>query len=55
MEVTDEGFGLMTSLLVQAANTHCGGRIISALEGGYNLAALGRSVVKHLDALRENC
>ena len=55
MEVTDEGFGSMTSLLVQAANTHCGGRIISALEGGYNLAALGRSVVKHLDALRENC
>jgi acetoin utilization deacetylase AcuC-like enzyme len=52
MEVTDEGFASMTSLLVQSANIHCSGRIISALEGGYNLAALGRNIVQHLQALR---
>ena len=53
MELTEEGFETMTRMLVDAANVHCGGRIISALEGGYNLGALGRSVVRHLQALRD--
>jgi acetoin utilization deacetylase AcuC-like enzyme len=29
------------------------GRIVSCLEGGYNLSALGRSVVAHIKALAE--
>ena len=36
---------------VDAANQHCGGKIVSVLEGGYNLRALGRSVVRHLVAI----
>jgi acetoin utilization deacetylase AcuC-like enzyme len=53
MEVTDEGFETMTRTLVEIAEAHCGGKIISALEGGYSLGALGRSVVRHLKALRD--
>jgi acetoin utilization deacetylase AcuC-like enzyme len=53
VDLTDDAFGKFTSMLVAAANAHCGGRIVSALEGGYNLAALGRSVVRHLQVLRD--
>jgi acetoin utilization deacetylase AcuC-like enzyme len=53
MEVSEMGFEAMTRMLVAAADVHCRGRIISALEGGYHLRALGRSVVRHLLALRE--
>jgi acetoin utilization deacetylase AcuC-like enzyme len=53
MEVSDDGFAKMTRMLVEVANAHCGGRVISALEGGYHLGALGRSVVRHLEELRK--
>ena len=53
MELSEEGFGRITGLLAGAADAHCGGRIVSALEGGYNLRALGRSVVRHLVALSD--
>ncbi len=36
------------------ADRHAEGRIVSTLEGGYALGALGRSVVAHLDALLGN-
>jgi acetoin utilization deacetylase AcuC-like enzyme len=51
INLSEECFQQMTSLLTQSAQTHCGGRVISALEGGYNLRALGRSVVRHLRGL----
>ena len=41
----------MTRLLVDVADAHCAGRVVSVLEGGYNLQALGRSVVRHLIGL----
>lgn len=37
--------------LVKLANKHADGRIVSMLEGGYSLGALGRSVHAHLDGL----
>lgn len=52
LEVSEAGFEAITRMLVEAADVHCGGRIISSLEGGYNLRALGRSVVRHLVSLR---
>ncbi|MEO6436280.1 MAG: histone deacetylase [Tepidisphaeraceae bacterium] len=52
IELSEGCFGEMTKLLVNAADRHCGGKVVSALEGGYNLRALGRSVVRHLVALR---
>jgi acetoin utilization deacetylase AcuC-like enzyme len=51
VELSEEAFERMTRMLVQSANAHCQGRIVSALEGGYNLRALGRSVVRHLIGL----
>lgn len=51
IDLTEEAFEEMTRRLVQAANSHCNGKIVSALEGGYDLRALGRSVVRHLTAL----
>lgn len=51
MEVSDEGFELITRRLADLADRHCDGRVVSVLEGGYNLSALGRSVVRHLMGL----
>ena len=51
IELSEDGFEQMTDRLVAAANRHCGGKIVSVLEGGYNLRALGRSVVRHLVGL----
>lgn len=41
----------MTERLVQLAQRHSGGRIVSCLEGGYALGALARSVAAHLRVL----
>ena len=38
---------------MEVAAVHCQGRIVSCLEGGYNLSALGRSVVAHLKVLAD--
>jgi acetoin utilization deacetylase AcuC-like enzyme len=46
-----EDFFQFTRLLCSVAETHCQGRIVSLLEGGYNLAELPRSVEQHLRAL----
>jgi acetoin utilization deacetylase AcuC-like enzyme len=51
MRVTEEGFSGMTRQLVEFANARCDGRLVSVLEGGYNLLALGRSTVAHLRAM----
>lgn len=51
--LTEEDYAWLTSELVAAANYCAGGRIVSALEGGYNLAALGRSAAAHVRALME--
>jgi acetoin utilization deacetylase AcuC-like enzyme len=51
IHLSEEGFATITARLVDVANRHCGGRVVSVLEGGYNLRALGRSVVRHLEAM----
>ncbi|GGC05969.1 histone deacetylase [Marinobacterium zhoushanense] len=50
LRLEDEDFGWLGKLLVDAAQRYCGGRLVSVLEGGYNLAALGRSVDLYLRA-----
>ncbi|WP_193432792.1 histone deacetylase family protein [Microbulbifer mangrovi] len=47
----EEDYQWVTERLREFADTHCDGRIVSALEGGYALSALGRSVVAHLKGL----
>jgi acetoin utilization deacetylase AcuC-like enzyme len=36
---------------MEVARRHCQGRIISSLEGGYDLSALARSVTAHVKVL----
>jgi acetoin utilization deacetylase AcuC-like enzyme len=48
IDLSEYGFAQITRRLVDVAEMHCGGRMVSILEGGYNLRALGRSVVRHL-------
>ena len=43
----------MTHKIKQVADKHSQGRIVSSLEGGYNLSALGRSVEAHVRALAD--
>ena len=45
-------FAWITRELVEIANRHARGRIVSSLEGGYDLDALASSAVAHVDALR---
>ena len=42
----------LTRTLVARAERWCGGRVVSALEGGYEPARVGAAVVAHLEALR---
>ena len=51
MGLVEADYAWITEKLVDVADRHAGGRIVSTLEGGYNLSALGRSVVAHIRAL----
>jgi acetoin utilization deacetylase AcuC-like enzyme len=46
-----EDFAELTRLVLQVADTHCQGRLVSCLEGGYDLDALAESVQAHLEEL----
>ena len=41
----------MTQQILQVAQKYASGRIVSCLEGGYNLNALSKSVIAHLSVL----
>ncbi len=45
-------FFKITKMIVEIANIHSKGRIISFLEGGYDLIALSESIIEHLKALK---
>ncbi|ACA90193.1 MULTISPECIES: histone deacetylase family protein [Burkholderia cepacia complex] len=49
--LVEADFEWLTAQIVDVARRHAQGRIVSCLEGGYNLSALGRSVVAHLRVL----
>lgn len=52
MQLEDADFAWAGSVLRQRASQHCEGKLVSTLEGGYDLAALARSVPAFLEALR---
>jgi len=53
MALVEADYAWMTRELKQVAARHSQGRMVSMLEGGYNLSALGRSAVAHVRALSE--
>jgi acetoin utilization deacetylase AcuC-like enzyme len=50
---TEEDFAWVTRGLCDLADTLCGGRVVSTLEGGYDLPALAASVAAHVAELME--
>ena len=54
LNLLDNDYRWATEQLKAYADQHCKGRIVSMLEGGYSLSALGRSVVAHLNGLLGN-
>jgi acetoin utilization deacetylase AcuC-like enzyme len=53
MELVEADYAWITREIMAIAREFADGRIVSCLEGGYNLSALGRSVVAHVKALAE--
>jgi acetoin utilization deacetylase AcuC-like enzyme len=51
--LTEQDYAWITSRVKDIARKHAKGRIVSSLEGGYNLSALGRSVEAHLRVLAD--
>lgn len=53
MNLVEEDFAWITARLCDLADRHCQGRMVSSLEGGYDLRALGASVAAHVTVLKE--
>ena len=51
IRLVEDDYRWVTDFIVAMANQYAQGRIVSTLEGGYNLNALARSVAAHLEAL----
>jgi acetoin utilization deacetylase AcuC-like enzyme len=53
LRLSDADYAWVTAQIKEIADRHAGGRVVSVLEGGYALSALGRSVVQHVRVLAE--
>jgi acetoin utilization deacetylase AcuC-like enzyme len=53
MALVEEDFAWVTARLCDVADAHAGGRVVSTLEGGYDLPALAASVAAHVGVLME--
>ena len=51
LRLETDDFAWMTDALLAVARTHCGGRVVSVLEGGYDLEALAASAAVHVRGL----
>ena len=49
--LTDDDFTELTKLMLQFAADHCHGRLVSVLEGGYNLTGLASAATAHVGAM----
>jgi acetoin utilization deacetylase AcuC-like enzyme len=52
LELVEDDYAWVTAELLTLADRHAGGRLVSVLEGGYDLTALANSSLAHLNALR---
>ncbi|MEC9435614.1 MAG: histone deacetylase family protein [Pseudomonadota bacterium] len=53
MELTEADFAWITHRICDLADTACGGRVVSTLEGGYDLVGLAASCAAHVQVLME--
>lgn len=49
--ITDQGFVALTEIVKMIADRHAGGKIVSVLEGGYNIEGNANAVIAHIQAL----
>ena len=54
LQLREEDFAWATRALMKLANRHCRDRVVSLLEGGYDLLGLSRSAAAHVQALMGN-
>lgn len=52
-DISDAGFVKLTQMMKTIANQYCDGRIVSTLEGGYNLQGNADAVIAHIKALKD--
>lgn len=50
-DVTDDGYVELTKMLMELADRQCEGRIVSLLEGGYNLHGIASAITAHVKTL----
>ena len=53
MNLTEDDFSWITQRLCDLAAKYCKGRVVSCLEGGYDLEALAASAAAHVSILKE--
>ena len=53
LELVEADYAWATQRIAEEADRHAGGRLVSLLEGGYNLAALARSAAVHVKVLMD--
>ena len=53
MNLVEADFTWVTEKLCDLADRHCEGRVVSSLEGGYDLPALGASTAAHVNVLKD--
>ncbi|HUQ95423.1 MAG TPA: histone deacetylase [Bryobacteraceae bacterium] len=51
--LSDDDFSELTQLMLEIAEKHAQGRLVSVLEGGYNLNGIGPAVIAHVKALEK--
>ncbi len=54
INLVEEDFAWITAKLMDIADTSCNGRVVSMLEGGYDLEGLARSVAAHVMTLMDS-
>ncbi|WP_319772971.1 histone deacetylase family protein [Breoghania sp.] len=54
LNLVEEDFAWITAKLMDIADTSCNGRVVSMLEGGYDLEGLARSVAAHVMTLMDS-
>jgi acetoin utilization deacetylase AcuC-like enzyme len=51
LRLSESDFTWITDRLMDVAERHCEGKVVSVLEGGYNIDALGRAAFCHIKSL----
>jgi acetoin utilization deacetylase AcuC-like enzyme len=51
--LSDGDFAELTAVVLEIADKHAAGRLVSVLEGGYNLSGLGSAAASHVGTLEK--